>query len=328
MLRNSEELTFVQYLALPVVLGVGIIYPYLTHEEVKTPQVLTQSLVGDLCPWAGAENRACLSSPWTVTPGTWPICKGLSLPLGCITEGTMPWVPSVLAARPHCSLSEEATPTETQRPYSPLPVLSALSPGGCDSHWSPLASDQGFRRTFLYILAPPANGPLTGHRKGCWETTSHLLSQDGRVCGGLPTQASPAPPRPGLDRPLGLVTEGNLVQSLTPRMPVLWDRDQILVHGCGGKNCDSELALCFVWLPPLSQVPSSASGTNTMAPGHKSGPILLPPAHVQLVVLLFLLAQERTQMPALGQACSLSLEDHPAPSLVSLASPHTALMVL
>lgn len=70
------------------------------------------------------------------------------------------------------------------------------------------------------------------------------------------------------------------------------------------------------------------SGTNTMAPGHKSGPILLSAAHIQLVMLLFLLAQERTQMPALGQASSLSLEDHPAPSLVSLGHPHTALMVL
>lgn len=122
-------------------------------------------------------------------------------------------------------------PTEAQRPRLSLPILSPLSPRGCDSHRSPYAAHQGFGRRFLYTLAPPADGPLTGHRKGCWETTSHL-SLDRRVCGGLPTQASPVPPKPGLDWPLGLVS----AQSWAPRVPVLWDRDQILVHDSGDER--------------------------------------------------------------------------------------------
>lgn len=72
---------------------------------------------------------------------------------------------------------------------------------------------------------------MTRHRKGCPETTSHLLSQDRRNLEGSPLRPPLPLPGQGWIGLWGLVAKGDLVQS-----PKCLDRDQTLAHDAGDER--------------------------------------------------------------------------------------------
>ena len=77
--------------------------------------------------WAGSlRTSACLSSPWTVTPGTGPICKGLSLLPGSITQGAVPRVPGVLTASLAAASVRKPRQEKPRSHSSPLSVSKGL----------------------------------------------------------------------------------------------------------------------------------------------------------------------------------------------------------
>lgn len=165
---------------------------------------------------------------------------------------------------------------------------------------------------------------MTGHRKGCPEATSHLLSRDRRNLEGSPLR----PPLPLADQGWiglwGLVTEGNLVQS-----PKCLDRVQTLVHDAGDESGLIERLLRA----------SDGSVLSPRSPPQKVAPPPWPCVTSQTTSCFHTLSfswgcsclswpRSCPQMPAPGQASSFSLEGCPAPSSISLAYPHTAWMGL
>lgn len=128
-----------------------------------------------------------------------------------------------------------------------VPLCSPFpSPHPCPSRWT-------FDCTQKRLLGDHISPSFPG-----WRSTE-------RGC-PLRLSGSPAPPRPRLCRPWGLVTAGSPAQSWHPRMPVLQDRDHTLVHsGDDKKTPHREGALCFIQLPLLSHVPTSDSGTTPVA---------------------------------------------------------------
>lgn len=93
---------------------------------------------------------------------------------------------------------------------------------------------------------------------------------------------------------MGLVAEGNLAEGvLAPEMPLLQDRDQALVHGGGEKKIIIQRVLYAL----------HGSLSSPMSPPQKVAPLLwslatnsatlcFPTLHIQLVMLLSLLAPE------------------------------------
>lgn len=138
---------------------------------------------------------------------------------------------------------------------------------------------------------------------------------------------SPAPPKPGLDRPWGLVTEGPPAQEV----PEHWDRDQTLVHDGGDKkNHNREGALrSFIWLLPSRTSPPQKVAPLLWPPATDQATLCAPTPPIVLMILPPLLGPEPLSDNLLWTRPSyLALESCPAPSLVSPSCPHTALVVL
>lgn len=165
---------------------------------------------------------------------------------------------------------------------------------------------------------------MTRHRKGCPETTSHLLSQDRRNLEGSPLRPPLPLPGQGWIGLWGLVAKGDLVQS-----PKCLDRDQTLAHDAGDERGLVERLLHS----------SDDSVPSLRSPPQKVAPPPWPCTTSQTTSCFHTLSfswgcsclswpRSCPQMPAPGQASSLSLEGCPAPSSVSLACLHTAWMGL
>lgn len=190
--------------------------------------------------------------------------------------------------------------TEAPRPHFPLSSPGPCVSKGPDSHWSPMVSDQRFRGRFPYIttpllhpLNPPpqADGPLnTGKVAGRPHHTFFPRMED-YMEGSLLTPSQPLLCHGWTG--LGGWSKGTAAQSWPPEVPELWDREQTLVHdGDDKKNPAREGALCFIWLSPSPTSPPQKVAP-LLCPPHTNQAILCSPTlHIQLVILLSLLAPE------------------------------------
>lgn len=101
-------------------------------------------------------------------------------------------------------------------------------------------------------------------------------------------------PRPSCARAgqaLGAGQRGDPAQSRPPGVPELWDRDQTLVRD-GDKNRNREGALCFIWLSPSPTSPPQKVAPLLWPPATNQATLCSPTPHIQLVILLSLLAPE------------------------------------
>lgn len=227
------------------------------------------------------QKQPGLSSPWTMTPGIWPralqFLKGL---LFC----QHPSLKELSPGYPMCWLpilcSRVGRPQEAQRPPLPLspPVYFCLE-GSVIPMEAPLYS-ASFACLFL---CPP---PFAETGKVCWETPSHLLSQDGRAWRVSLTQACPAHPRPGLDRLLGLVTEGTPAQSQPPAMSALPDPKHPSMMVAIRIIIGRELYAYMLPSPPTALPPEVVPpqpASSSRKPDHPLCPSFLTPSWFSLV---------------------------------------------
>lgn len=163
---------------------------------------------------------------------------------------------------------------------------------------------------------------MTAHRKGCWETTSHLPSQDGRVCGRAPLS--------GLHRPLQalrLVTEGNPPSPGT--LECLCCRTETKPWSTTVSIKDILMEKEFYALYESLSSPTSPPQKVAPPPWPLANPATLffPTPHIPLVTLLSLLAPELCSHACAGQASPFPGWP-PSPFRGPPSCPHTALMVL